>query len=177
MKCHLSYYEKRQLSAIVERKRPLCFYQYQKLSQNIFRFSRDIVWNRKMNSIPEWMDECIPWFKVHGANEGPIWGRQDPGGPHVGPLNLAIWVSSQIIYWRKAVPLIWKGWSQLAYEYRAKCPWSYDENGIVIWLEPSIKIETCFRDRRSSKGVFGCTGTLCDYFQLQSLHRLYKKMN
>ena len=23
---------------------------------------------------------------------GPIWGRQDPGGPHVGPMNLAIWV-------------------------------------------------------------------------------------
>ena len=23
---------------------------------------------------------------------GPIWGRQDPGGPHVSPMNLAIWV-------------------------------------------------------------------------------------
>ena len=22
---------------------------------------------------------------------GPIWGRQDPGGPHVGPLNFVIW--------------------------------------------------------------------------------------
>ena len=22
---------------------------------------------------------------------GPIWGRQDPGGPHVGPMNLALW--------------------------------------------------------------------------------------
>ena len=22
----------------------------------------------------------------------PIWGRQDPGGPHVGPMNFAIWV-------------------------------------------------------------------------------------
>ena len=27
----------------------------------------------------------------HGANMGPIWGRQDPGGPHVGPMNFAIW--------------------------------------------------------------------------------------
>ena len=34
--------------------------------------------------------------KVHGANMGPIWGRQDPGGPHVDPMNLAIWVN---IYW------------------------------------------------------------------------------
>ena len=23
---------------------------------------------------------------------GPTWGRQDPGGPHVGPMNLATWV-------------------------------------------------------------------------------------
>ena len=30
--------------------------------------------------------------KVHGANMGPIWGRQVPGGPHVGPMNFAIWV-------------------------------------------------------------------------------------
>ena len=22
---------------------------------------------------------------------GPTWDRQDPGGPHVGPMNLAIW--------------------------------------------------------------------------------------
>ena len=22
---------------------------------------------------------------------GPIWGRQDPGGPHVGPMSLATW--------------------------------------------------------------------------------------
>ena len=33
----------------------------------------------------------IPDSKVHGANMEPIWGRQDPGGPHVGPMNLAIW--------------------------------------------------------------------------------------
>ena len=31
-----------------------------------------------------------PESKVHGANMGPIWGRQDPGGPHVGPVNFAI---------------------------------------------------------------------------------------
>ena len=29
--------------------------------------------------------------KVHGANIGPIWGRQDPGGPMLAPMNLAIW--------------------------------------------------------------------------------------
>ena len=33
----------------------------------------------------------VPDSKVHGANIGPIWGRQDPGGPHVGPMNFVIW--------------------------------------------------------------------------------------
>ena len=36
--------------------------------------------------------ELFPDSKVHGANMGPIWGRQDPGGPHDGPMNIAIWV-------------------------------------------------------------------------------------
>ena len=35
-----------------------------------------------------------PDSKVHGANMGLIWGRQDPGGPHVGPVNIASWVVS-----------------------------------------------------------------------------------
>ena len=30
--------------------------------------------------------------KVHGATMGPIWGWQDPSGPHIGPVNFAIWV-------------------------------------------------------------------------------------
>ena len=32
-----------------------------------------------------------PDSKVLGANMGPIWGRQDRGGPHVGPMNFVIW--------------------------------------------------------------------------------------
>ena len=40
-----------------------------------------------------WLCEFMknPDSKVHGANMGPIWSRQDPGGPHVGPMNFAIW--------------------------------------------------------------------------------------
>ena len=38
------------------------------------------------------MSHHIPDSKVHGANMGPIWGRQDPEGPNVGPMNFAIWV-------------------------------------------------------------------------------------
>ena len=39
-------------------------------------------------SLPYWPN---PDSKVHRANMGPIWGRQDPGGPHDGPMNFAIW--------------------------------------------------------------------------------------
>ena len=35
--------------------------------------------------------ENIPNRKVHVAHMGPTWGRKDPGGPHVGHVNLAIW--------------------------------------------------------------------------------------
>ena len=32
-----------------------------------------------------------PDSKLHRANMGPIWGRQDLGGPHVGLMNFVIW--------------------------------------------------------------------------------------
>ena len=32
-----------------------------------------------------------PDIKVYGANMGPTLGRQDPDGPHVVPMNFAIW--------------------------------------------------------------------------------------
>ena len=34
----------------------------------------------------------FPDSKVYGTNMGPTWERQNPCGPHVGPMNLAIWV-------------------------------------------------------------------------------------
>ena len=36
---------------------------------------------------------------VQGANIGLIWCRQDTGGPHVGPMNFAIWVVSECMLW------------------------------------------------------------------------------
>ena len=39
--------------------------------------------------------KTVPDSKVYWANTGPIWGRQDPVGPHVGPMNFAI---SGVIY-------------------------------------------------------------------------------
>ena len=52
-----------------------------------------------------------PDSKVHGANMGPIWGRQDPSGPHVGPMNFAIWEHPRpyLALWRQtaAESVIW----------------------------------------------------------------------
>ena len=39
----------------------------------------------------DWEGKGNPDSNVHEANMGPIWGRQDPGGPHVGPRNFATW--------------------------------------------------------------------------------------
>ena len=38
----------------------------------------------------DWLIDCSLDSKVHEAYMGPTWSRQDPGGPHVGPMNLAI---------------------------------------------------------------------------------------
>ena len=40
---------------------------------------------------------AIPDSKVHGADMGPIWGQQDPGGTHVGPMNLVIWDGTDLV--------------------------------------------------------------------------------
>ena len=40
-----------------------------------------------------------PDSKVRVANMGPIWGQQDPGGPHVGPVNFAIWAAIEVGTW------------------------------------------------------------------------------
>ena len=36
----------------------------------------------------------FPDSKVHGANMGPTWVRQDPGVSHAGPINFAIRVGT-----------------------------------------------------------------------------------
>ena len=49
--------------------------------------------------------------KVHGANMGPTWVLSAPDGPHVGPMNLAIRVVTQLWVPRQvgcdSVPILW----------------------------------------------------------------------
>ena len=47
--------------------------------------------------------DSIPDSKVHGANMGLIWGQQDLGGPHVCPMDLAIWDDTYSI--RSVIPI------------------------------------------------------------------------
>ena len=42
----------------------------------------------------QWILKGSPDSKFHGANMGPTWVLSAPDGPHVGPMNLAIWVSN-----------------------------------------------------------------------------------
>ena len=51
----------------------------------------EYLFRHQVEAITELIYLNIPDSKVHEANMGPIWGRQDPGGPHVGPMNFAIW--------------------------------------------------------------------------------------
>ena len=48
------------------------------------------------NIIDNQWQSMKPDSKVHGANMGPIWGRHDPYGPHIGPMNLVTryWIST-----------------------------------------------------------------------------------
>ena len=65
-------------------------------------------WDFRLESVDK--ANALPDSKVHGAYMGPIWGRQDPGGPHVGPMNFAIcadcnkWLHGQVL--RKVFKLI-----------------------------------------------------------------------
>ena len=68
----------------------------------IFRFEVALKLKSSLNN-------NSPESKVHEAYMGPTWGRQDPGGSHVGPVNLAIRVSigsgSNRLNWWQAITL------------------------------------------------------------------------
>ena len=54
------------------------------LHYNEFSIEFELRWKKRL-----WND---PDNKVRGDNMGLIWDRQDPGGPHVEPMNFVIWV-------------------------------------------------------------------------------------
>ena len=80
----------------------------------------------------------LAWYypdsKVHGANMGPIWGQQDPVGPHVGPMNFAVWVPFRNprghSYKYNTIPIIC---NQITFSY---FPRAYPSGIISITISP-----------------------------------------
>ena len=75
-------------------KSKMCFTEIPLISPNyvkIYWFVTLLIINLYCTFIESTEVNAYPDSKVHGANMGPNWGRQDPGGPHVGPMNLALW--------------------------------------------------------------------------------------
>ena len=69
---------------------PIKYHNYDKKVQTVCIFLGP--YSITSQSADQYMEHVIcPNSKVHGANMGPIWGRQDPGGSHVGPINFVIW--------------------------------------------------------------------------------------
>ena len=66
----------------------------------------------------------IPDSNVHGANMGPTWGCQDPGGAHVGPMNLTIWDGIWLDHGRAAsreLIAMFENWCQLTFVSTKNC--------------------------------------------------------
>ena len=72
------------------------------------------AWSTKRNTWPAQSTTTITWVccqrngdipdsKVYGANMGPTWGRQDPGGPHDEPCYLGCYPDGHcwdlIVHW------------------------------------------------------------------------------
>ena len=93
-----------------------------------------------------------PDRKVHGAHMWPICGRQDLGGPHVGPMNLALWVSKKYVCYKSSHTSTWVppqyklGLSRYDVSI-IKIRRSYDRLifiiGIPILIRQHLYIETC----------------------------------
>ena len=62
-------------------------YQLKHHRSFIYRFN-DVVCVHCIYYIYVYTYIVYPDSKVYGADMGPTWGRQDPGGPHVGHMNL-----------------------------------------------------------------------------------------
>ena len=70
----------------IARQLSLCKFSNHAIAPPICIFWRDVMIQMKTHYFND-----NPDSKIQGANMGPICGQRDPGGPHVGPMNFAIW--------------------------------------------------------------------------------------
>ena len=72
---------------------------------------------------------------VHGANMGPIWDRHNPGGPHVGPINLAIWAVNSTKN-RHLIACMWGEGHVIIMVYTVSC--DYNPSYSCTWLYEGV---------------------------------------
>ena len=89
-----------------------------------------VLLNSGVYQFPDSCPLVIPDSKIHGANTGPIWGRQDPGGSHFDPMSL------------QGSNRVWKTWKTLKniifWKSRGK-PWNFEKSSKV--MEKSWNLE------------------------------------
>ena len=75
--------------------------QHQSISNttNCIPYAQFVYWKSENKLFGHFVRTNNPDSKVHGANMGPIRGRQDPGGPHVGPMYFAFWEPFVFLEW------------------------------------------------------------------------------
>ena len=71
----------------------MCIYGWNSTCTELSEFSRARMGCKSALLIASniiWLP--LPESKVHVANTASIWGREDPGWPHISPIDFAIWV-------------------------------------------------------------------------------------
>ena len=99
-------------------------------------FSTNVAWEPMILFL-------YPESKAHAANMGPIWGRQDPGGPHVGPMIIAIWVYTN---WPILI-------SKLFYELLLIMYISYVNNTLFSFITGIISTIWCYIKHNTTSGI------------------------
>ena len=84
-----------------------------------------------------------PNSKVHGANMVPIWGWQDPGGPHVGPMNFANWEVFDTKYFPQFISKSWYLRKHLTVRWNILCYLKIHCLLVICWHKIHIHL-SCF---------------------------------
>ena len=90
--------------------------------------------------------QIFPVNKIHGDNIGPIWGRQYPGGPHVGPMNLAIRELVNMLYARNRTLSVSKIWKEVS----ACVPWRHSWCFLLVDTSEKFKCSSEVIETRST---------------------------
>ena len=93
--------------------------------------------------------------KVHGANMGPTWGRQDPGGTHVGHMNLAIWACTLLPFYEYPPHIVKVIHGDRQSQVRKKMSVKFLLK--TLWItnnwEPAVSIEWNILDERWTSSI------------------------